>query len=254
VPIGPASDEFDRLAAGLNAMLQRLQELMENLRQVTTDISHDLRSPLARLREHLELSRSRFAGPDLPQMFDEALTQIDQALDIFAAMLRIAEVEAGARRSHFAPVSLSGLLETLAETYEPAFTAAGIALTMEIQPDLTLHGDNDLLQQMIANLFDNVILHAAGTSLTSIRAAQMGKRVSIEIADNGTGVPPDQRARVFQRFARLDASRQRPGQGLGLSLAAAIATLHDGAIDLHDNHPGLKVVIGLGSSQDSRLD
>src|SRR6201999_155471 len=105
----------DRLAAGLNAMLQRLQELMENVRQVTTDISHDLRSPLARLREHLELSRRRFPVPALPQMFDEALAQIDQALDIFAAMLRIAEVEAGARRSHFAPVCLSGLLETLAE-------------------------------------------------------------------------------------------------------------------------------------------
>ena len=254
VPIGQAGDEFDRLAAGLNAMLQRLQELMENLRQVTTDISHDLRSPLARLRGHLEVSRRRFTGPGLPQMFDEALMQVDQALDIFTAMLRIAEVEAGARRSHFAPVSLSGLLETLAETYEPAFATAGITLTTEIQPGLTLRGDKELLQQMIANLFDNVTLHAAGASLACIRAAQTGPRISIEITDNGPGVPPDQKARVFQRFARLDASRQLPGHGLGLSLAAAIATLHGGRIDLHENHPGLKVVIGLGPSQDTRLD
>ena len=248
VPIGEAGDEFDRLAAGLNAMLQRLQELMENLRQVTTDIAHDLRSPLARLREHLELSRRRFTGPGLPEVFDEALMQIDQALDIFSAMLRIAEVEAGARRSHFAPVFMSDLLEALAETYEPAFTASGITLTAEIQPGLILCGDKDLLQQMIANLLDNVMLHAAGASLTTIRAAQTGKRILIEISDNGSGIPTDQRARVFQRFARLDASRQLPGHGLGLSLAVAIAALHDGSIELQENHPGLQVVVSLGSS------
>lgn len=252
VPVSPAGDEFDRLATSLNAMLRRIQELMENLRQVTNDISHDLRSPLARLREHLELSRRRFTGPGLPQMFDEALAQIDQALEIFAAMLRIAEVEAGARRSHFGLVPLSGLLETLAESYEPAFSAAGITLSADTPAGLTLRGDKDLLQQMVANLLDNVMLHAAGASEVAIRAAPAGSGIRIIVADNGTGIPPGQRARVLQRFARLDAARHLAGHGLGLSLAAAIAALHDGNIELRDNGPGLMAVVSLGRSQDAR--
>lgn len=243
LPVGRAGDEFDRLAAGLNVMLQRLQELMENLRQVTNDISHDLRSPLARLREHLELSRRRFTGPELTAMFDEALAQIDQALDIFTAMLRIAEVEAGARRRNFALLPLSEILTSLAETYEPAFSAAGIALTAHVQPGLSLRGDKELLQQMLANLLDNIMLHG-GASTARIIAAQ-GDDIHIEITDNGTGIPENERDRVFQRFVRLDASRHLPGHGLGLSLAAAIAALHGGRISLQDNHPGLKAVISL---------
>ena len=246
--VGRAGDEFDRLAGGLNVMLQRLQELMENLRQVTNDISHDLRSPLARLREHLELSRRRFAGPELTPMFDEALAQIDQALDIFTAMLRIAEVEAGARRRNFAVLPLSALLEGLAETYEPAFSAGGIGLTAQVQAGLSLRGDRELLQQMLANLLDNVMLHAGGASAARIAAVQTGRQISIEIADNGGGIPASQRGRVFQRFVRLDASRHLPGHGLGLSLAAAIAALHGGSIELRDNQPGLRAVINLGSA------
>ncbi len=244
--VGRAGDEFDRLATGLNAMLQRLQELMENLRQVTNDISHDLRSPLARLREHLELSRRRFAGAELTSMFDEALAQIDQALEIFTAMLRIAEVEAGARRRNFADLPISEILDGLAEAYEPAFSAAGIGLTVDVPAGLVLRGDKELLQQMLANLLDNVTLHAGATQ-ARIQAAQVGRRISIEIADNGAGIPAAQRGRVFQRFVRLDASRHLPGHGLGLSLAAAIAALHGGGIELQDNHPGLKAVISLGA-------
>lgn len=248
LPVSGAGDEFDRLAAGLNAMLQRLQELMENLRQVTNDISHDLRSPLARLREHLELSRRRFAEPELAGMFDEALTQIDAALGIFTAMLRIAEVEAGARRGFFAPLAFSALIETIAESFEPAFTAAGMALEADVPPGLILRGDKDLLQQMLANLLDNVMLHAGGTTLVRITARQMGKMVNVEIADNGAGIPAEQRAKVFQRFVRLDAARNLPGHGLGLPLAAAIAALHGGGILLQDNQPGLKAVIELAGA------
>jgi signal transduction histidine kinase len=250
LPTGMNGDEFDHLASALNVMLQRLQELMENLRQVTNDISHDLRSPLARLREHLELSRRRFTAPDLSTMFDEALVQIDQALDIFTAMLRIAEVEAGARRSHFAPLSLSNLLEGVAEAYEPAFAAAGIRLTESISEDLTMRGDRELLQQMFANLLDNVMLHARGTTLVRIGAAPAGNRIRIEICDNGAGIPHGEQRRVLQRFVRLEASRHLPGHGLGLSLASAIAALHAGSIELQDGHPGLNAVISLGGAQE----
>lgn len=245
LPVSAHGDEFDRLATGLNAMLRRLQELMDNLRQVTNDISHDLRSPLARLRAHLELSRERFTAPGLHEMFDEALAQIDQALDIFAAMLRIAEVEGGARRARFCTVPLSELLMMLAESYEPAFAMAGISAANGITPGLTLHGDKDLLTQMFTNLLDNIMLHAAGASMAGIGAAPVNGQIGIIISDNGCGIPADQHARVFKRFARLDASRHSPGHGLGLPLAAAIAALHGGTITLDDAGPGLKVVVTL---------
>ena len=238
-------DEFDRLAVGLNAMLQRIQTLMENLRQVTNDISHDLRSPLARLREHLELSRERFRGAELTAMFDEALAQTDQALGIFSAMLRIAEVEAGAWREGFVTVALSPLLTALGETYEPSFEAAGIIIEMDIAPGLAVPGDQDLLTQLFINLLDNVTLHAQGASRVVLHAAQTGRRVEVSIADNGRGIPPGQSERVMQRFVRLDASRNRPGYGLGLPLVSAIAALHGGLINLTDNRPGLKVGMSL---------
>jgi hypothetical protein len=212
---------------------------------VTNDISHDLRSPLARLRGHLEFSRSRFTGPGLPEMFDEALVQIDQALEIFAAMLRIAEVEDGARRAQFCTVPLSSLLTMLAESYDPAFAANGVLLLTDIAPGLTLYGDRELLAQMVTNLFDNIMLHATGASAASIGAAAVGEKIRITIADNGCGIPPDQQARVFQRFVRLDASRHLPGHGLGLSLTVAIVDLHAGKINLDDQGPGLKIIIDL---------
>lgn len=240
-------DEFDRLATGMNAMLQRIQELMENLRQVTNDISHDLRSPLARLREHLELSRARFNESELVEIFDEALAQTDQALGIFAAMLRIAEVEAGARRACFSKVALSPLLAMLAESYEAVFEASGITVETDIAPGLTLLGDKELLTQLFTNLLDNISLHAEGASHVTLRATQLGERIEITIADNGCGIAAKNITRVIQRFVRLDASRHRPGYGLGLSLTTAIVGLHRGRIWLENNSPGLKVRIDLNS-------
>ena len=129
-------------------------------------------------------------------------------------------------------------------------TAAGISLMKHIPAGLIVHGDKDLLQQLLANLLDNVILHAAGANLVRIRAVHTGNRISVEISDNGTGIPLREQGRVFQRFVRLEASRHLPGHGLGLSLAAAIAALHGGSITLRDGHPGLMVVISLGGAQE----
>lgn len=245
IDLNGSGDEFDRLATGMNAMLQRIQELMENLRQVTNDISHDLRSPLARLREHLELSRARFSEPELAEMFDEALAQTDQALGIFSAMLRIAEVEAGAQRARFGSVPLSPLLVMLTESYEPSFEAAGMTIETDIAPGLAVPGDRELLAQLFTNLLDNIMLHAEGASCVTVRAARVDGRVEVSIADNGCGVAAGQRARVMQRFVRLEASRHRPGYGLGLPLASAIAALHGGQIRLEDNSPGLKISLDL---------
>jgi signal transduction histidine kinase len=249
VEISRTGDEFDRLAAEMNLMLQRIQELMENLRQVTNDISHDLRSPLGRLREHLELSRSRVTDSALETVFDEAIAQLDQALGIFTAMLRIAEVEAGARRAQFGPVNLSALLTLLAESYEPVLTESGITLTAEIADGLKVHGDRELLAQLFANLLDNIALHAQGAAKASICATAEVGWMHLKISDDGRGVPVEAQARVLQRFVRLDAARHRPGYGLGLPLARAIAALHGGQFAISGGEAGLTVLIKLPTAQ-----
>lgn len=251
--INGTGDEFDRLALEMNKMLQRIQELMENLRQVTSDISHDLRAPLARLRTHLELSRARFEDPVLAETIDEAIGQLDGALNIFAAMLRIAEIEAGARRAQFCPVDLSALLTLLAESYEPAFAEQGISLTAEIEPGLSLEGDRELLAQAITNLLDNIALHAQGASRATIRAAAQPGRIMLQLADDGIGIPVEARTRIWQRFVRLDTARHSPGFGLGLSLVESIAALHGGNVSLVDSARGLCIRIELPQTSRAAL-
>jgi signal transduction histidine kinase len=240
-----SNDEFDRLAVSLNNMLERIQTLMENIRQVTNDIAHDLRSPLARLREHLELARNGASERPLQDVFNKAISQTDSALAIFAALLRIAEVEAGARRSHFAMLDLSRLLAELGETFETVAEAEGQDFTAAIMPGLQLGGDHELLTQMFVNVIENAIHHCPMGSKISLLAQSAGGCVIITIADDGPGIPAHERARVLSRFVRLDAARHSPGSGLGLALVAAIASLHGGRIDLADNAPGLRFIISL---------
>ena len=246
IALSGTGDEFDRLSNNLNTMLERIQILMENIRQVSNDIAHDLRSPLARLREHLELSRQNSREPALRLAFDEAIVQTDSALSIFAAMLRIAEVEAGARRRDFIYVNVSDLLYDLAETFETVAESENKTWSAKIAPDLYIHGDAELLTQMIVNVIENAIRHSPPGSHISMTAQSMsGGSVKVTISDNGFGIPPHERSRVLQRFVRLDASRHTPGTGLGLALVAAVIELHDGEIHLENNEPGLKVVIQL---------
>ncbi len=245
VPLSGRGDEFDRLALAQNEMLERIQALMENLRQVSSDIAHDLRAPLARLREHLELARRRHPGPELAAMFDEAIAQLDAALGIFAAVLRIAEIEAGARRASFAPVDLSALLEGLAETYEPVLAHNSQALSLDIAPGLQVRGDRELLTQMFVNVLDNAVQHAPGAAVALHARARAGGGADLILADRGPGIPAAQRARALQRFVRLDSARHSPGSGLGLALVAAVAGLHGGRVRLEDNAPGLAVHIWL---------
>lgn len=223
-----SADEFDRLATEMNGVLQRIQELMVELRHVTNDISHDLRSPLARLRQHLELSRNKFSDPEMVHMCDEAIAQLDEALNIFTAMLRIAEVEAGSGRSQFTRVDLSALLKLLAESYEPVFAESEITLTAHIGEGLQVQGDRELLAQMFVNLLDNITVHAKGATKAEIIVTKHADCwIEVCIKDDGCGIPVASRDRVLQRFVRLDASRHRPGYGLGLPLVHAIAQLHD---------------------------
>jgi signal transduction histidine kinase len=239
-------DEFDRLAENLNVMLERIEALMENVRQVSNDIAHDLRSPLARLREHLELSRQTANDAKTRLAFDDGIEQVDAALSIFGAMLRIAEVEAGARRRDFSTVDLSTLLRDLDETFETVAESEGIYLASDIPDDLHVPGDRELLTQMFVNIIENAIHHSPAGCHVWISARHSGAgHCDIIISDDGPGIPEADRARVLKRFVKLDASRHSRGTGLGLPLAVAVAGLHDGGITLDANQPGLRVTVRL---------
>lgn len=245
IALDGSDDEFDHLATSLNAMLARIQALMENLKQVTNDIAHDLRSPLARLRERLELAHRETTDPAMHVIFDDAIAQVDTGLNIFGAMLRIAEIEAGARRRSFAVVDLSKLLAELSETYETVAEAGGKYLAAGMTPGVTVHGDHELLTQMFANLIENAIQHTPQAARISVYGRAIAGFVEVCVADNGLGIPEHERARVLQRFVRLDTARHATGNGLGLALVAAVAELHGWSLQLEDNSPGLRVVLRL---------
>lgn len=246
IALAGTGDEFDRLATSLNTMLARIQTLMENLRQVANDIAHDLRSPLARLREHLELARQNTAEPATRIAFDDAIQQVDTALTIFSSLLRIAEIEAGARRRDFTMLDLSALVASLADTFETVAEAEDKRLLAAITPGLMLIGDRELLTQMLVNLIENAIRHT-GPRTSILLSARPGGTGLIEviIADDGPGIPADQRQLVLMRFIRLDNARHSPGSGLGLALVSAVVDLHEASIDLADNAPGLRVTVVL---------
>jgi signal transduction histidine kinase len=237
-------DEFDHLSSSLNAMLDRIQDLMLGLQQVSSDIAHDLRTPLTRLRQRLELARRREDTVEgLHIAVDGAIDNVDAILETFGALLRIAQIEAGARRSGFQPVSLSVLLSGLTEAYQPVAEERTQALDAQIAPDLWVFGDRDLLTQMFANLIDNAVVHSAAGADLSVQAVSAARGIQVMVRDSGPGIPPQYRQAVLQRFYRLDRSRSTPGSGLGLSLVSAVAGLHDATLALEDNEPGLRCLL-----------
>jgi signal transduction histidine kinase len=235
--IGRGGDEFDRLAARINATLDRLQSLMVALRGVTDDIAHDLRTPLTRLRQRLDAA----AAAPTTEAIAAAQAEADALLDIFAALLRIAQVESGTQRDGFTQVDLSAIAQSVAEVYGPAAEERGQAIATAIAPGIAMTGDPALLTQMLANLVENAVRHgrAGGHILLGVSATD------ITVADDGPGIPPDQHERAFRRFGRLDAARSTPGSGLGLALVRAVATLHGMAITLENAGPGLRVRLAL---------
>jgi signal transduction histidine kinase len=241
-------DEFDHLAASLNAMFDRIQTLMEGLRQVSNDIAHDLRTPLTRLRQRLELAQRR--DGDARAVIERAILDVDSILETFGALLRIAQIESGARRAGFSQLDLADVLSTVIEIHQSAIEEGGRILEGRIDPALNVDGDRELLTQLFANLLDNALRHSppdAGVALTAIR---QGERIVVSIADRGPGIPAEFREKVLQRFFRLEGSRSTPGSGLGLSLAHAIASLHESELVLSDRDPGLCVTVSLRSSNE----
>jgi signal transduction histidine kinase len=251
VPVRNSGDEFDHLAISLNAMLDRIQTLMEGLRQVTTDIAHDLRTPLTRLRQRLELAqRPGVDSETLRTELDATRGDIDGILEIFSALLRIAQIEGGARKAGFTSVNVSELLRTVVELYRPALEEKGQPFDEQIGGDLMIVGDRDLLTQLFANLLENAIRHSPSGASITVVAQRTGNVVRVSVSDNGPGIPEAMRSKVLQRFFRLEVSRTTPGSGLGLSLVAAIAALHDARLELTDNEPGLCVTVSLRDRRD----
>lgn len=248
VPVSGSGDEFDQLAENLNAMLDQIERLMIGMRQVTDNIAHDLRTPLARLRARLEVTL--IEKPDANR-YAEALTdtiaEADRLLGTFNALLSIAEVEAGSRRDSMAVVDFAEIARNVAELYEPVADEQGVALKLDIADSIKVRGDRHLLSQALANLMDNALKYTP-VGYVALSAQVSGSAARVEVADSGPGVPPERREAVFDRFVRLEGSRSTPGNGLGLSLVRAVAKLHDGAVWLEDNmagldKPGLKAVL-----------
>ncbi len=246
VPVTGSGDEFDQLAANLNAMLDQIERLMAGMRQVTDNIAHDLRTPLSRLRARLEVTL--LERPDANRYAEalaETIAEADHLLGTFNALLSIAEAEAGARREAMAEVDLDDIARSVADLYEPVAEEKGLKLILDISAPAPVRGDRHLLSQAIANLLDNAMKYTpAGEVRLAVRRID-GAHIQLEIADTGPGVPTALRERVFDRFFRLENSRSTPGNGLGLSLVRAVAKLHGGDIRLEDNGPGLKVVLVL---------
>jgi signal transduction histidine kinase len=243
VPLRGTGDEFDRLASNLNAMLDRVQALVESMRQVSNDIAHDLRTPLSHLRQGLEtVRRSEGDREQYREAIDRALAECDRILTTFGALLRIAQIEARTRRAGFTEVDLSSIFETIAETYAPVAEDHGKVLRAEIRPGIRMRGDPDLLTQMLANLVENAIRHTGTGSTIRISLEEDGQPIGT-VVDDGPGIPEEARKRVFDRFFRLESSRATPGNGLGLSLVAAVAQLHEIEVELGEAQPGLHVAL-----------
>jgi len=244
VPVLGTGDELDRLASNLNLMLDRIQQLMEGVRQVSNDIAHDLRTPLARLRQRLERLSLGGAGTVSREELEAALAEIDGILATFSALLRIAQIESGSRRSGFRQVDLSELFGRLAEAYAPVAEDRGQQFSAAIEPGVTHTGDRELLTQMVANLVENAIRHAPEGAAVAVRLRiGEGGRPEAVIADNGPGIPKAETGNVFRRFYRLERNRTTAGNGLGLPLVAAVAELHGIRLELGDNRPGLIVTL-----------
>ncbi|GAB6041330.1 sensor histidine kinase [Endothiovibrio diazotrophicus] len=240
VPVSSQDDEFDELAGQFNAMLERIQALMEGMRQVTDNVAHDLRRPLSRVRNLLDVTLSEPRDrAEYQEAIGRALTDLDELIHTFNALMEIAQAEAGSFRGEWGPVDLSALAEELAELYGDQAEEQGRTLELALEPGVVVIGNRHLLAQAQANLLDNALKFSPPGTPVRLELATSGGRVHLQVVDRGPGIPAAERERVVKRFERLDDARSAPGSGLGLSLVAAMARLHHARLELDDAGPGL---------------
>jgi len=251
VSLSGRGDEFDQLAETINEMLDRIARLMDGVRQVSNAIAHDLRTPIARARARLEdAALHAQEAADLRAAIERAMADLDGIAGVFQALLRIAEIEAGSRRSAFAPLDLAPLLTDLEELYGPVAEERGLRLELSAPPELPTHGDRELIQQALANLLDNALKFSPAAGTVRLTAQKTPAGIEIAVADEGTGIPDADLRRATDRFFRGEAARSTPGSGLGLALVQAVAHLHGGTLLLVDAAPGLRAVLSLPRGDD----
>jgi signal transduction histidine kinase len=241
IPLRGSHDEWDRVAENLNLMLDRIETLMGEVKQVSDNVAHDLRTPLTRMRGRLEKAyhAPRDSGSDAV-LIGDTIADLDAVLGMFASITRISEIESRARKGAFRRLNLAEIAGEVVELYDAAAEQDATRLSLADDREVPVTGDRDLLFDAIANLVDNAIKHGRSGGRVIVTCENSEGRAVISIADDGPGIPLDQHGHVFKRFYRLEQSRYTPGNGLGLSLVAAVARLHGAQIDLRDSAPGLE--------------
>jgi signal transduction histidine kinase len=254
LPVAGTGDELDRLADNLNVMLERIEALMYGLKEVSDNIAHDLKTPLTRLRNRSEEAlRTAKSEAEYRAALEATIEESEGLIRTFNALLMIARAESGQARDDMSEFDAAEIAHDVGELYEPLADQKGIALKVEADEPAKVKANRELVSQALANLVDNAIKYIAPPGGAAngakpeivVRALEDGDRILLTVADSGPGIPEADRARVVERFVRLEQSRSQPGSGLGLSLASAVARLHGGELTLTDNQPGLKSVIAL---------
>ena len=256
MPLTEANDEFDAVAADLNAMLERIERLMDGLREVSDSIAHDLKTPLNRLRIRAEEALRDPAGDAACRDgLERVLVEADDLMRTFNALLQVARLEAGTPADNIERFDISAMIADVAEFYAPVLEEADASLLVDIEPDVYIDANRQLVSQALTNLIENAIkygLDGAALREVAVGARRADRFAEVWVADRGSGIVESDRQRVLRRFVRLDAARTKPGTGIGLSLASAVASCHGGEIHLRDNAPGLRVVIRLPAGADGK--
>ena len=246
IPRRKAPDELDKLAATLNLMLDRMTGLMDSIKQLSNNIAHDLRTPLGRVQRTLEEGRQDgLTEAEYRQAVESSAIGLQSILDMFGAILRISQIESGNRRSGFRELDLSGLVTEMCETFSPVFEEDAKSLDFDLPPGIKVYGDPELLALSMSNLLENANLHTPSGARIRVTLRMVNGLVELAVCDNGKGVPPHLREKIFERFFRADESRSTSGNGLGLSIVLAVADLHAGQIFAEDNNPGLRIGFSL---------
>lgn len=253
LPTHVSEDELNTLSRTINGMLDQIEQLVHGVRNVSNSIAHDLRTPLAELRSRLEeLTLIRPSPAETYAEIDGAVADVDRVIRIFDALLRLAEIDAGLRRSGFVPLDVANLAADAVEFYEPAAELKNIGLKFRSDGPAFISGDPVLLAQALSNLIDNALKYAPQNGAIEVAVGHRDQTtVEISVADNGPGIAEQEKIKVVERFYRGDASRGTPGVGLGLSLVQAVAKLHGNSIALFDQSPGLRVVMTLAADSTS---
>lgn len=244
IPTNGSADDFDQLAANLNAMLDEIDRLMDGIRHVSNNVAHDLRTPLTRLRNQLETLREDLdEGSPYVDQVEHTISDADQLLSTFSGLLRIARLEAGGLKANIKMVNLASLTQDAAELYEAVADNKQIELVSDLDKAAIVLGDRDMLFQVVANLLDNAIKYTQQGGKVVVKVTQADQAIEISVSDNGPGIPAVMYDSVLQRFYRLDKSRNTAGSGLGLTLVDAVVKAHNAELEFSDNAPGLKVTI-----------